>query len=197
MATFITHPLFGAGAAYVVGQSSKGVRKFIVLSALCQWLPDIDVVSYLFAINEQHALGHRGLTHSLVFAGLVALGILWYGYRDLRIASPGWWTMYTWFFVMTALHSVFDAMVASSLGVAFFWPLDTTRYQLPWQPFVDVPVEAAYLWSGRFWYAVFVESQLFSLLLAGLFVVMRLAETRGGRQPTERLAPMHTLTADQ
>jgi inner membrane protein len=197
MATFITHPLFGAGAAYVVGQSSKGARKFIVLSAICQWLPDIDVLSYLFAINEQHALGHRGLAHSLVFAALLALGILRYGYRDLRPASPGWWIMSAWFFVLTALHGVFDAMVASSLGVAFFWPFDTTRYQLPWQPFIDVPVEVSYLWSGRFWYAVFVESQFFSLLLAGLFVAIRLAETWAGRQPTERLSPMQTLTADQ
>src|SRR5262245_34618533 len=143
MATFITHPLFGAGAAYVVGQSRQATWKFIVLSALCQWLPDIDVFSYVLTIQEQHPLGHRGVAHSLVSAGLLALGVLRYGYPELRIAAPHWWSMYTWFFVLTALHGVFDAMVADSLGIAFFWPFDSTRYHLPWQPFIDMPITAS------------------------------------------------------
>jgi inner membrane protein len=197
MATFITHPLFGAGAAYAVGQSRQQTRKFVVLSALCQWLPDIDVLSYVVALPEQQPLGHRGMMHSLVFASLIALAVLRYGYRELRVASPGWWTMYAWFFVLTALHGVFDAMVADSLGVAFFWPFDSTRYHLPWQPFFDVPITAAELLGGQFWYAVFVESQFCSLMLSGLFVLMRLAETWGMRQPAQVLPPMQTLAADQ
>jgi hypothetical protein len=33
---------------------------------MCQWLPDIDTLTYLFAISDSHALGHRGLlTHQL------------------------------------------------------------------------------------------------------------------------------------
>jgi inner membrane protein len=195
MATFITHPLFGAGAAYAVGQSSPKLRKFIALSALCQWLPDIDVLSYAVSVPEQTWLGHRGMAHSLLFAGLIAYGVLRYGYRELRTASQHWWALYAWFFVMTALHGVFDAMVADSLGVAFFWPLDTTRYHLSWQPFLDVPIAAAELLGKRFWYAVFVESQLFSLALASLFVAMRLVETWGMRHSTSMLP--QSFTAEQ
>jgi inner membrane protein len=196
MATFLTHPLFGAGAAYVVGQSRPGVKKFMLLSAVCQWVPDIDVLAYMFAIPEQHALGHRGLAHSLLFAGLVALCTVRYGYRELRRGSARWWALSVWFFVMTGLHGVFDGMVADSLGVAFFWPFAMTRYHLTWQPFIDVPIEAPVLWGARFWYAVFVESQLFSLLLAGVFVVMRLAEMGRRPQPEPGLAALQALSTD-
>jgi hypothetical protein len=64
---------------------------------------------------------------------------------------------------MTALHGVFDAMVFDSLGVAFLAPFDTTRYQLPWQPLVDVPIAWSVL-RGQLWYAQLVEGQFFGLL---------------------------------
>ena len=197
MATCFTHPLFGAGAAYVVGQSRRDIKKFMLLSAVCQCLPDIDVLAYVFAIPESSALGHRGMFHSLVFAGLLALCVLRYGYRELAIGGAKWWRMYAWFFVLTGLHGVFDGMVADSLGIAYFWPFDGTRYHLTWQPFIDVPIEGPVVLEARFWFAVFVESQLFSLVLAGMFVVMRLTETWGRPQPASGLTPIQAFSADQ
>jgi inner membrane protein len=195
MATFVSHPLFGAGAAYVVSRSQKGTRKFILLSTLCQWLPDIDALAYLFAISDSHPLGHRGAAHSLVFAGLVALVVLRLGYRQLQCSSRAWWPLYAWYFSMTALHGVFDAMVASSLGVAFFWPFDSMRYQLPWQPLVDVPIAVSAL-RGQFWYAQVVEFEFFGLLLTGVFVLLRLVVPQGQRQPTPLPTPMQPMAAN-
>ena len=188
MATFISHPLFGAGAAYMVYPSRQGRRKFVLLSTLCQWLPDIDTFAYLFTINESRPLGHRGFAHSLVFAVLVALCVVRCCYRQVPTASRRWWTLCTWFFLMTALHGVFDAMVFASLGVAFFAPFDTTRYQLPWQPLVDVPIAWSVL-QGQLWYAQLVECQFFGLLFAGWFVVMRLAGVTGARRPVRWSTP--------
>ena len=189
MATFISHPLFGAGAAYMISPARQGRRKFVLLSTLCQWLPDIDTFAYLFAINESHPLGHRGFAHSLLFAALVALCVVRCCYRQVSTASWRWWTLCSWFFLMTALHGIFDAMVFDSLGVAFFAPFDTTRYQLPWQPLVDVPI----VWSalqGQLWYAQLVECQFFGLLFAGWFVVMRLAGITRARRPEQLPTPM-------
>jgi inner membrane protein len=167
----------------VVSRSQKGARKFILFSALCQWLPDIDLLASLFSISDIHPLGYRGATHSLVFAGLVALLVLRFGYRELQCGSRLWWLLYAWYVVVTALHGVFDAMTTSSLGVAFFWPFDSMRYQLPWQPLVDVPIAVSALREG-FWHAQLVECEFFGLLLTGLFVLLQLVGPQGQQQPS-------------
>jgi inner membrane protein len=195
MATFITHPLFGAGAAYVMSPSQRGRRKFVLLSTVCQWLPDIDTFAYLFAISDSHPLGHRGLAHSLVFAAMVALCVVHRWYREVHTLSWRWWTMCGWFFLLTALHGVFDAMVFSSPGVAFLWPFDSTRYQLPWQPLVDVPIAVSAL-QGQLWYAVLVECQFFGLLLLGLFVVLRVADFLRQPRPAQVLTPVPTVVME-
>lgn len=177
MATFLTHPLFGAGAAYVVSPSRYERSKFIVLSTLCQWLPDIDTCAYVFAISDNHPLGHRGLAHSLVFAVLVAFCVVRYGYRDAPLLSPRYCALTGWFFLITALHGVFDAMVHASPGVMFFRPFDHTRYLLPWQPLVDAPIAFSAL-QGQLWHAALAECAFFALLIAGLFVAMRLVVPR-------------------
>ena len=87
MATFLTHPLFGASAAWMVSPSRHGRRKFVLLSTVCQWVPDIDTIAYLCAISDSHTLGHRGLAHSLVFAALVAWRVVRCWYREVRTFS--------------------------------------------------------------------------------------------------------------
>ena len=52
MATFVTPPLFGRGAAYALSELRQEARKFILLSVFCQWIPDIDTLSYLVPIEE-------------------------------------------------------------------------------------------------------------------------------------------------
>jgi inner membrane protein len=188
MATFLTHPLFGAGAAYVISHPHKPTKKFVLLSTLCQWLPDIDTVAYLFPISERHALGHRGLAHSGLFAVFVALLMMRFCYREVPRGSRHWWALCGWFWVMTLLHGIFDAMVDSSLGVAFFWPFTSVRYNLPWQPLIDVPIVFSALYGSQFWYAVLVECQFFSLLLVSLFVLMRVLEPAMRRSPSPFLS---------
>jgi len=43
------------------------------LGALCAVVPDLDVVSFLFGLPpDGHILGHHGLSHSLLFAAVLA-----------------------------------------------------------------------------------------------------------------------------
>ncbi|HEU4994167.1 MAG TPA: metal-dependent hydrolase [Gemmatimonadaceae bacterium] len=40
--------------------------------AACAALPDLDAIGFWMGIPYDHMLGHRGLTHSLTFAALIA-----------------------------------------------------------------------------------------------------------------------------
>lgn len=197
MATFISHPLFGAGASYILHRShpKKFSRRFILLSTLCQWLPDIDTVAYLFAIDEQHPLGHRGLTHSGIFALMLAYVVMAIFYRPLKSNRLQWWGYYTWFFLITLSHSLFDALVNSSLGIAFFWPVDTQRYLFDWKPLMDVPIQFSELFGFRFWHAQWVECQFFVLLLASIYVTHRLLKNYLSRPFTPVSAPLPVLAS--
>ncbi len=135
MATFISHPLFGAGASYLLqrSQSTPSSKRFILISTFCQWIPDIDTLSYLFSIDEQHSLGHRGLTHSGAFALVLAYAVMMIFYRSLKSHRLQWWVYYICFFD----HS----LIASSmlwytplLASPFFGPLIHSVTCLPGNP---------------------------------------------------------------
>ena len=42
--------------------------KLFLLAAICSVIPDVDVVAFKFGIPYESQWGHRGFTHSLVFA---------------------------------------------------------------------------------------------------------------------------------
>ena len=197
MATFISHPMFGAGASYILHRSPSkdATKRFVMLSTLCQWLPDIDTLSYLFSIDEQHPFGHRGMAHSGVFALTLALAVMTIYYRRPKLSQLQWWGYYIWFFLMTLSHGLFDALVDSSLGVAFFWPLNTQRYVFAWRPLMDVPIQFSALFSFQFWHAQWIECQFFSFLLASFYLAYRLWRGYLNRPLTTVAAPMEALTS--
>jgi len=109
------------------------------LGAICAVLPDLDVVSFHFSLPYGHMLGHRGLSHSLPFAALLA-AIVTVLLRRIGTASPSAARLWAFFFVATASHGVLDAMTDGGLGVAFFAPFSDARYFSPWRPIVVSPI---------------------------------------------------------
>ena len=67
MPTIITHG-FVAAALGKSFASGRVPARFWVLSVFCSILPDADVIGFRFGIRYEDMLGHRGLSHSLVFA---------------------------------------------------------------------------------------------------------------------------------
>lgn len=175
MATFITHSLFGAGAAYAISQPQQLSRRFIVLSTFCQWVPDVDTLTYLLPLAETHPLGHRGFTHSVFFACILAFVIVRLFYRQFTPVHRQYWGLSLWFFLATLSHGLLDALVDSKLGVAFFCPFDTQRYVFTWRPLLDVPIDISMLTSPHFWYAQLLEFQFISFLLTILFMFKQFA----------------------
>ena len=76
MATIITHGLV-AGALSTVAPGDLPQARLAIVLAVLAMLPDIDVLGFSYGIPYEHAFGHRGFTHSIVFAlaaGLVTPG---------------------------------------------------------------------------------------------------------------------------
>ncbi len=123
-------------------------------------LPDADVVAFAFGVAYEDAWGHRGATHSLVFAGVVgaaaALMAPRFGQRRLKT-----WVLAS---LVVASHPVLDTMTDGGLGCALFWPFDLTRYFAPWRLIPVSPLGLDFLSpSGAF--VATVETILFSPLL--------------------------------
>jgi inner membrane protein len=108
-------------------------------------LPDADVVGLTLGLSDEGFWGHRGYSHTLVFAGLVALGV--FALLRRRVPDAGFAALLS--FAAVASHCVLDAMTYDSRGIAFFWPLDDQRLTLPLRIIPPAPTGLAYLsWRG-------------------------------------------------
>ena len=136
MATLISHAAVGAliGA---VGSRPESQKRAALVCALAACVPDLDVIGFRFGVQYGDLWGHRGLTHSLCFAALLAaLGLIWMPGARLRA-----WAV---LFIATASHGLLDACTDGGLGVAFFAPFDITRYFFPYTPILVSPIGARF-----------------------------------------------------
>jgi len=135
MPTSFTHAAlsFAAGRALNPKLGRNALIAGIVISAL----PDVDVVGLIFGIPYGDPLGHRGLTHSVVFA-LVTTTIYWMVLRSSHAFVGG--RLWTFLFVSAVSHPLLDALTNGGLGVAFFAPFTNTRYFFPFRPIEVSPL---------------------------------------------------------
>lgn len=117
--------------------------RFWVLSAGCAVAPDIDVLSNRFGFDYTTKLGHRGFTHSFFFAMVLSGVVTLMAFRK-PVAGTSRLALFAFLFAATASHSILDAMVDGTLGVAFFAPFSQARFFLPWRPIVSSPIGWAF-----------------------------------------------------
>ena len=144
MASAFSHAIVALAMGKVFQNKELSWRE-LSLGALCSVLPDLDVIGFYFGIQYSDVWGHRGVTHSILFAALLA-GMLvgvWYRSRS-AVAIKG---LFLYFFLCTASHGVLDAMTNGGLGVAFFFPFDTTRYFFPLRPVLVSPIGVSEFFS--------------------------------------------------
>jgi inner membrane protein len=131
MASAFSH----AFAALALGKAYTGRNmpwRFWGLAIASAVLPDADIISFGLGIPYESMFGHRGLTHSLPFALVWGLLVVQCEFKQVVRFSRLWWSLWVFFFVVTASHGVLDALTNGGLGVAFFAPFDSTRYFFPW-----------------------------------------------------------------
>ena len=161
--------------------------RFWVLSVVCTLLPDVDVIGFFLGVRYSDALGHRGFTHSLLFALLLAILVTVIAFPAVRRFSKQWWTLATFFFLSTASHGVLDAMTDGGYGIAFFSPISNTRLFLPWRPLEVAPIGVRGFFSRWGWNVLMSELLWIWIPLTLLVVANRFRGQRSGRGNT--LAP--------
>jgi len=174
MPTIITHAVVAAGLTEAF-PSRIVPRRLITLGAICSMAPDVDVLGSRFGIRYGDLWGHRGLTHSLVFAVAFSL-FAWAAGIPSVVGSIRRLFLWLYLFVCTASHGLLDACTDGGLGVAFFSPFDTTRYFFPFRPIAVSPIGVRFfsergisvLWSEFLW--VWIPLIIFA---GAVFIVRR------------------------
>jgi inner membrane protein len=147
MASVFSHAVaaLGIGACFYRPGTPKRVW---VIGALCSTVPDLDVVGFRFGAHYGDFWGHRGFTHSLLFAALLATLAVLLAFRQ-TVPGLSRFALWTYFFLATASHGFLDAMTDGGLGVAFFSPFNNARYFLPWRPIRVSPIALTRFFSHR------------------------------------------------
>lgn len=135
MPTIFSHAIFASaiGAAFRPERNAK----FWVLTAVCSMLPDADVISFAFGVGYGSMLGHRGITHSILFAlflGTIVSLLFLSGTQMPR------WNLALYFAVVTFSHPLLDMLTNGGLGVALFAPFSGERFFFPWRPIRVSPI---------------------------------------------------------
>lgn len=146
MASAFSHAL----VAFAIGRSQQWnvePQRFWTLTVVCCVLPDLDVLAFVLGIPYDHVLGHRGLTHSLLFAVVIGVGVVRLSFPEIGLRSMQGRKLVTHFSLVTASHGFLDALTDGGLGVAFFAPFENDRYFLPWTPVKVSPIGIASFFS--------------------------------------------------
>ena len=115
--------------------------KFWLICIACSVIPDLDVIGFNFGISYNSFWGHRGFSHSIIFAVILSLflGILFYS-SLLKTELKKFFLISFCFFLCTISHSLLDAMTTGGKGVALLSPFDNTRYFFPWRVIKVSPI---------------------------------------------------------
>jgi len=124
MPTIFSHP--------AVALALRVPRRIAVAAVVLTILPDADVAGFAFGIRYGSTFGHRGFTHSILFAAVAAFVATLILRADRRA--------FALLFICALSHGVLDAMTTGGRGIAFFSPFSNQRYFLPWRPIRVSPI---------------------------------------------------------
>jgi len=138
--TVFTHAIVPLALAVAAGRVRVS-PKLAVVGAVLAVLPDADVVGFRLGIEYAHEWGHRGATHSIVFAALCAAVItaVWKEARSI--------TAFAFLTLSMASHGLLDTLTNGGLGAALFWPFDNARIFAPETPILVSPIGRSFFSS--------------------------------------------------
>lgn len=144
MPTILTHPAVPLAIGVVLGPGRIS-RRLLLAGMLASIVPDMDVVAFRLGIDYAHQFGHRGATHSLMFA--LALGAL------AALLAP-WlqarrWVAMAFVSLACASHPLLDMLTSGGLGAALWWPFSEQRLFFPAHPIRVSPLTLQQLLGPR------------------------------------------------
>jgi inner membrane protein len=138
MPTIFSHPAVAIGIA---PWFRRIPRSLLILGVICSAVPDIDTASFAFGIPYEHPIGHRGVTHSLLFALLHAACVA-FAYRRYARDAVTFRAVFLFLLLTIASHGILDAMTTGGKGIGFFIPFSSQRFFLPFRPIQVSPIGA-------------------------------------------------------
>lgn len=139
MPSAFTHGFVGAAVAGLAPTTRQRLRLAVELAVLSA-LPDLDVLAFRFGVPYASPFGHRGFTHSLTVAALLAVLYPLVLHRDARPFGRTWWMLVGLAFAAEASHGLLDTCTDAGLGVALLWPFSDARFFFPWRPIRTSPL---------------------------------------------------------
>jgi inner membrane protein len=142
----ISHPAVVLALGPVFARVGVAPRLWLV-GAVCTAVPDLDSIGFFLGVPYASLLGHRGLSHSLLFALTLALALAPF----CRRLSPKASLLATvgFLFLCTASHGALDALTNGGQGVAFLSPFVPRRCFFPWRPIVVSPLSISRFLAGK------------------------------------------------
>jgi len=173
MASVFGHAVL-AGSLGTALPQKVNLTKIIFLGILCSILPDVDVLAFKFGIPYEHLFGHRGFTHSIFFAVIwsIIMVFLFHGKSDKTIQ----WKLGFYYFICTVSHPILDAMTTGGMGVALGAPFNNERIFLPWRVIKVSPLGAGRFfskWGLEVLKSEFVWIFIPSLVIAGIITLFK------------------------
>ena len=120
----LTHIVLGAAIGEVLAGRKLG-KKALLIGAIANSLPDIDIVAAFWLPTARDVLAHRGITHSFLFVAVMTpLLSLLAGrlFPRARMTRRDWWVF---FGVELFAHIFIDAF--NAYGTGWFEPFDHYR----------------------------------------------------------------------
>ena len=162
MASIFGHSVVGFTITKLIDNKQT---KWLLLAAIFSTiLPDFDVIAFKFGIPYEHPLGHRGFTHSILFAVLWALVLMFTIGRKNKLI---------WFlviFLSTMSHGILDAMTSGGRGVGFFIPFNNDRFFFPFREIKVSPIGIQKFFST--WGMRVVLSEIKFIVFPCLFILL-------------------------
>jgi inner membrane protein len=173
MASAFSHAI--AATAITAAFYRPNVSKRVWIAGIvCSVVPDLDVIGFRFGIPYRDFWGHRGFTHSLAFAAILAAVLLVGFSRTQRAISRA--SLFAYLFLSTASHGFLDAMTNGGLGVAFFSPFDNRRYFLLWRPIRVSPIGVSRFFGARG--LAVLKSELLWIWLPSIVIILLVTISR-------------------
>ena len=144
MPTVLTHPAVPLAIGLGLGKDVTSTP-LLIAGVAVSMMPDLDVLAFRYGISYASDFGHRGFSHSLLFAAALALlGACAFRYFHSNFGRAFWFL-----FPAAASHGILDAFTNGGLGVAFLWPFSSQRFFTPAQVIQVAPLGISGLLSQR------------------------------------------------
>ena len=162
MASIFGHSVVGFTITKLI--DNKQTKWLLLAAIISTILPDFDVIAFKLGIAYEHPLGHRGFTHSILFAVLWALVLMFTIGRKNKLI---------WFlvnFLSTMSHGILDAMTSGGRGVGFFIPFNNDRFFFPFREIKVSPIGIQKFFST--WGMRVVLSEIKFIVFPCLFILL-------------------------